>query len=342
MNSKKKRRISGLALLSLILAFAAVLIGLYQIFFYSRGFVKTDAQIISVRQDPEAAADDQNYIVIVRYTAEGKEYTEVLDYYDASFEEGKIVQVLYDPADPAVVHSHDKSGLYMILAGVFILAVLLVSMLRTRRSLEALEQTRTDTVYAPSYEGTKRHLYYLTDRGTPKYGHHIEDQNRKVLYEAKMIRYTMLSPYSFDFIDHEHGRTVEHLIGHEESVEWDTLLIDNHCTFTFDGEDIWNHLKRNGIRIEPEFMDGKLLWPCWRIYRGNKEIAYAESSSVYVHEEDEEERSRVSSLLPVPGFYRIDTSEEYLDLVFVIMTAFARTGAADQKGGHYGLLFKRK
>lgn len=156
-----------------------------------------------------------------------------------------------------------------------------------------------------SRRNEERRLCFLTDLGTAKYGHRIEDKDRRVLYEAKVTKFTLTAPTGFEFIDHEHGRKTPHLVGHEETTEWNTLLIDNHSTFTFDGEYIWDHLKRNGIRIDAGFQKGKVLWPQYRIYRDDEEIALVESSSAYPHEEDTEAKGKLGNLVPARGFYRI-------------------------------------
>ena len=193
-----------------------------------------------------------------------------------------------------------------------------------------------------SRRNEERRLCFLTDLGTAKYGHRIEDKDRRVLYAAKVTKFTLTAPTGFEFIDHEHGRKTPHLVGHEETTEWNTLLIDNHSTFTFDGEYIWDHLKRNGIRIDAGFQKGKVLWPQYRIYRDDEEIALVESSSAYRHEEDTEAKGKLGNLVPARGFYRIWTREENLDLLFVTLLAFARSEANDGNGGSYGLLFGKK
>jgi len=67
------------------------------------------------------------------------------------------------------------------------------------------------------------------------------------------------------------------------------------------------------------------------------EIARAESTSQYPHEEDAEAH-KVAAKIPVQGFYRVWTREKNLDLLFVTLLAFARSGAADDKGGSRGAL----
>ena len=50
-------------------------------------------------------------------------------------------------------------------------------------------------------------MYFLMDTGTPKYGHRIEDAEHRAFYEAKMTKFTLLTPFGFDFIDRERGVT---------------------------------------------------------------------------------------------------------------------------------------
>ena len=149
-----------------------------------------------------------------------------------------------------------------------------------------------------------------------------------------MTKFTLTAPFGFDFIDHGKGTITPRLIGHEESTDWgNSLLLDNHFTFTIDGEDIWKHLKRNGISVESSLTGAARTQ--YRILRNGQEIATAISSSQNVHEEDEETKSRLANLVPVKGFYRIQTTETDLSLLFVTLLAFARSGASDDRGGNF-------
>ncbi len=196
--------------------------------------------------------------------------------------------------------------------------------------------------YAPSVKGAPRQLYFLTDTGTAKVGHRLEDANRKVLYEAKVTKFSLVGSTGMDFIDHEKGTTTPRQVGHVIDTDYHSVLIDNHSGFKLDGEDIWKHLKRNGIAIESSFMAGKPLWPQYRVLRDGQEIAVIQSSGVHVHEEDTAGKSKLGNMIPARGFYRIQTSEVNLDLLFVVAMAFARTSANDGQGGDFGLLFGKK
>ncbi len=83
-------------------------------------------------------------------------------------------------------------------------------------------------------------------------------------------------------------------------------------------------------------MDGA-VWPRYRISRDGVKIAVLESSSQYVHEEDAEQH-KTASAIPVQGFFRVWTREQNLDLVFMTLLAFARSGAGDDKGGSFGAI----
>ena len=318
-----------------ILATICLATGIYFTFFRSQGFVKTTGVIVSLRED--TSDDSTVYFPTVEYSVDGKTYTGELDTGSGSYKVGKAIPVLYDANDPSIVHDGSGVGIYIMAVGVAILAVLVWSTVQKKRGLHQLEAQRAlhgGAGLAPSVQGEERELYFLSDLGTAKVGHRIEDKQRRVLYEAKMTKFSLTSPYGFDFIDHEHGRTTPHLVGHEEESEWNSFLLDSNYTFELDGVDIWEYLKSNGIDVKTERMDGA-IWPRYRISRDGQEIAVLDSSSKYVHEEDAEQHS-VTSKVAFPGFYRIWTREVNLDAVFVTAMAFARSRALNDEGGTFG------
>ena len=324
-----------------ILAVIALAAGIYLTFFRSQGFVKTTGTIVALRED--STDDSTVYYPTVEYTVDGKTYSGELDTGSGSYKVGKTIPVLYDPSDPAVVHDGSGVGIYFLVVGAVILAVLVWSTVQKKRGLQQLEEQRAmngGASLAPSLQGEERELYFLTDTGTAKVGHRIEDRQRRVLYEAKMTKFSLTSPYGFDFIDHEHNKTTAHLVGHEEETDWNSLILDNHYTLTFDGEDIWKHLKRNSIRVDSTLGGGsdKLIGTNYVIYHNDVEIARVETTSQYVHEEDAEEH-KIAKAVPVKGFFRIWTRAKDLEVLFVTLVAFARTGATADNGGNRKTLF---
>ena len=198
---------------------------------------------------------------------------------------------------------------------------------------------KSSASYAPSVKGEPRQLYFLTDTGTAKVGHRIEDTSRKVLYEAKVTKFSLIGATGMDFIDHVKGTTTPHQVGHEINTDYNSILIDNHSGFKFDGEDIWKHLKQNGVVIESSFMSGKPLWPQYRVLRDGEEIALLQSSGVHVHEEDAARDGKLAQMIPARGYFRIQTREKNLDLLFTVLVAMARSGATDERGGSRRMVF---
>ncbi len=339
-----------LKIFAAVLAVIALAAGIYMVFFESRGFVKTTATIISIERNNGSGDTDDTFTPTVEYTVDGKTYTGQLNQSSGSYKVGKTITVMYDPNDPSVVHGDSRMGLYFIGVGAVILAVIIFSTVKEKQSQKQAQELRKQagrTGYAPSVQSEEREVYFLTDLGTPKYGHRIEDQSRRVLYEAKMTKFNLTSAYKFDFIDHEHGTTTPHLVGHEEESDWGGgLLLDNHYTFELDGVDVWKHLKENGISVDTSFTAGEatVVGKNYRILRDGMEIARAVQTSQYAHEEDAEAH-KVAGAIPVQGFYRVWTREENLDLIFVTLLAFARSGAGDDRGGNFGAVvgsLKRK
>ena len=329
-------------IIAALIALACLAAGVYFTFFHSRGFVKTTARIVSVERNIGSGDESDTFTPTVEYTVDGVTYTERLDESSSSYKVGKIIPVLYDPKDPSVVHSGSGFGIYLMVVSAAILVIVLLSTIRKKKSLKQLDELRDGRApagYLPSVQGEERELYFLTDLGTPKFGHRIEDRSRRVLYEAKMTKFAVTAPFGFDFIDHVWGTTTPHLVGHEEESHWDSLLIGDHNTFELDGVDIWKHLKQNGVSVESSFSggEGRLIGTSYRILRDGREIARAESTGQYPHEEDAAEH-KIAGAIPGQYFYRIWTREQNLDLLFMTLMAFARTGASDAQGGSFGAL----
>ncbi len=325
-----------------VLAVIALAIGVNITFIQSRGFEETTATIVDIEEEKDVFDDEITYWPIVEYSVDGTTYTSKLYQSSSSDSVGKIVTIKYDPENPEVIHAGGNFGIYLIVVAAAILAVVIYSSIKGRQNQEQMEnyqKARGLTKYAPHEEGEERELYFITDLGTLKNGHRIEDSSRRVLYEAKMTKFSVAVAHKFDFIDHEHGTTTPHLVGHKEESEWGSILIDDHRTFELDGVDVWKHLKENGISVDTSFSVGKatLVGTRYRILRDGEEIALAEQTSQYPHEEDAA-KHKVAGAIPIEGFYRIWTKEKNLDLLFVTLMAFARSGAGDDKGGDFGAI----
>ena len=121
-----------LKILAGILALIVLITGAYMTFFQSRDFVKTTASITDVRMD--STGESAVYYPTVEYTADGKTYTTELDTGSGSYRIGQTISVLYDPNNPSVAHDGGSIGLYLMIAGAVILAVIVFSSIREKQS----------------------------------------------------------------------------------------------------------------------------------------------------------------------------------------------------------------
>ena len=115
-----------------ILAAIVLTAGVYMTFFQSRGFVKTMASITDVRLD--STGESTIYYPTVEYTVDGKTYTTELDTGSRSYRIGQTLSVLYNPDNPAVAHDGGSIGLYLMIAGAVILAVIAFSAIKEKQS----------------------------------------------------------------------------------------------------------------------------------------------------------------------------------------------------------------
>ena len=319
-----------LAALLMLLALAALGVGVYTGFFATKGFESTTAVIARIEEDESfASADpgDKQYTTYVTYTVDGKEYTEDLGSYAPGYTVGKEVKVKYDPADPATVRDASLGfSLYLILIGAALIAVSVFTMMKNGRQRSEVKADKaaggeSQPLFRPSHKlSEEREVYFLTDQGTAKGTCHLEDAGRNLLYEAVCDKFSLVGDSLYTFKDREHGAEKQYSVGKTLTQSSDGLFaLDNHSSFPLNGKDVWKQLHKNGIRIETG-LDG-LKW-AYTLYRDEEPIARIVNTGRKVHEEDE---GGVLAKMPAPGFFRIWTREKYLDAIFLAAFAIGRT-----------------
>jgi hypothetical protein len=90
------------------------------------------ASITDVRLD--STGESTIYYPTVEYTVDGKTYTTELDTGSGSYRIGQTLSVLYNPDNPAVAHDGGSIGLYLMIAGAVILAVIAFSAIKEKQS----------------------------------------------------------------------------------------------------------------------------------------------------------------------------------------------------------------
>ena len=139
-----------------IVAVLILVVGCVIIFTQPTNYETTNATIVSIEEDPDYIPDpdtpnDKQYIVKVKYSVDGKEYTSDYGFYSPSYKEGDAVEIQYDPKDPSKTASPQGSilGYIAIAVGGVLLVFLIVGTILTKKKVKKIEEVQGENVYAP-------------------------------------------------------------------------------------------------------------------------------------------------------------------------------------------------
>ena len=161
---------------------------------------------------------------------------------------------------------------------------------------------------------TKKYLFQ-PEKKVLKQGFFMEDENKKVVYEAKMLKQGIFGASKFEFINHISNKTEEHKIGHTVTIEQTGAFefFSTKSYFKYDGKKIWDYLHDEGVRIDSNFSDKKIGMSYKVSFKG-EEIATIATSTL-----------KGKSIVTTNFFLDVITSEDNLDLAFLVAFAIAKT-----------------
>ena len=283
----------------------------------------------------EDADGTTTYDLTIDYTVNGKNYTGTFSGEFGSTNEGDTVDVYYDPASPESISNTDSSrtiAVVLIVAGAASTAYgVFASYKAFKKSKELDDQIKAaagtesmpEVVPVPKSELTE---YYVRHDGVAtKPGYIMEDEFRDPVFEAPMTKQALVGPRTFTFTNHATGETKDHEVGHTVSQTYGDSLYSMKSWFKFDGENIWDLLHARGVRISTDLTS---IMPRIRytISINGTFAATVESSSKYVHEEDEAQHKVA---IPVNGwYYRVWTNETDIETIFLTVFAISETEQA--------------
>ncbi len=153
-------------------------------------------------------------------------------------------------------------------------------------------------------------------------GYIIENAERNILYEAKMLKNSLIGSKTFEFVDHTTGRVREHTVGHVVTQRYNNEFFSAKSWFKFDEQNIWDILHERGLRMTTD-LHSKLPYIAYDISMNGRAFARIETSSIYVHEED---AARHSIAVPYRSYYfRIWTDSNDFDLLFLTVFAISES-----------------
>ncbi|MBQ8892203.1 MAG: hypothetical protein IJ068_05050 [Bacilli bacterium] len=164
---------------------------------------------------------------------------------------------------------------------------------------------------------TKTYLFQ-PEKKFLKQGFFMEDENNNIVYEAQMIKQTLIGAMPFNFINHISNTSLEHKVGHTVTTEQTGAfgMFSTKSYFKFDGKNVWDYLHEKGIRIDSNLQDNK-LGMVYNVTLEGKEMATIVTST-----------PKGKSVITSSYYLNVTTKEENLDLAFLVAFAIARTNQA--------------
>ena len=308
-----------------ILAFGGVIVAKNS----QKEYKETQATISEIVTDH--IGEEITHEVYVDYEVDGVAYTHVLfSGYEDSYAEGKTITVYYEVGHPENIGTLTPSWLKFLLfagAGIFLVAGIaaIVSIARGEAKGKAMEKAPIITDEGREI-GETRKLYFSLDPKTHvKLHFYLEDENRNVLYEARMTKHGIGVPHTYVFTDRRSHTETEHKVGLVNSAESNGWKVSQG--FTFDGVDIARYFEANNISVNYA-IEGKGFRLA--MFHNGKHIADAITSSRHVHEEDAAEHKIESSIMRFNNYYfRIEGQPSYIDVIFLILFKEAISPRAD-------------
>ena len=150
---------------------------------------------------------------------------------------------------------------------------------------------------------------------TTKQSFMLEDEGGNVVYEAKMLKFSLFGASPHEFINHITNKSEEHKIGKTITMEESGMVgfFSTKSYFKYDGVKIWDYLHDKGIRVNSSMSANKLGMTYEVTFEG-KELATIASSS-----------PKGKSFITTDLYYDVTCEEKDLDLVFLVAFAIAKT-----------------
>ena len=153
--------------------------------------------------------------------------------------------------------------------------------------------------------------------GTIKQGSYLEDENNNIVYEGKMLKFSLFGSSPYEFYNHITNKKEEHKLGKtvtiEESNNGMTNIFATRSYFKYDGVKIWDYLHDKGVRLDTKPSSSKIGVTYIVSFEG-KEIATLVSTT-----------PKGKSLITTNLYYDVTCDEKDLDLVFLVAFSIART-----------------
>ena len=304
-----------------------IIFGVILMIFRSDNYLETVGKVTSVVEEVNSEKQKE-YDISFTYTVDGKEYTGTFDNLSKKSSEGDEIKVYYNPDNPAKI-TNTKMGSFigLIAIGLGVLA-LAFGVYKTMKAFKkSKELDKTAKAPAVDFEGFKQTPgvteYYCRHDGVMiKPGYILEDANRKVLFEGKMLKQAVIGARVFQFTDHTTGAVTEHEVGHTMTQSYNDEFFSVSSWFKYDGKNIWDFLHDKGLRMTTN-LRSKFPNLIYEVSKNGSAFARIETSGKYVHEDEAAEHK-----LNIPVgryYYRVWTNSNDFETLFLTIFAISET-----------------
>ena len=158
--------------------------------------------------------------------------------------------------------------------------------------------------------------FFQPEKKVLKQGYFLEDENKNIVYEAKMLKQPLIGAMEFEFINRISGSSELHKVGHTVTMEEESTLgfFSKKSSFKYDGKNIWDYLHEKGVRIDTAF-SGNRLGMNYTVSLEGKEIATIANAAP----------GNAQIFVTTRFWLNVTTTEEHLDTAFLVALAIART-----------------
>ena len=313
---------------------ALIVFGVILFLFKNDDYLETTGKITAVKELPiDTTAEDkhQEYDVDLTYTVDGKEYTGTFSNLSGTYKVGDDIKVYYDGKDPSKI-TNSKIGIYIPIA--LVAAGVLAIVFGIAKTVGEFKKSKQlDSIGAfpdKEFENYKTapgitEYYFRFDGQHTKPGYIIEDANRNVLFEGKMTKQALIGARTYEFRNHQNGKTESHEVGHTMTSTYNNEFFSVRSWFKFDGKNVWDVLHEQGFRMTTD-LHSKFPYMVYNVAKNGAAFARVETCGVYVHE-DEEAQHKVT----VPSgsmYYRFWTGSDDFEALFLNIFAISESEQA--------------
>lgn len=90
----------GISIMLIALGILALAVGVSSLI-KQKKYTPTTAVITQIDSEYDTVDDRWDYTTYVEYEVDGKKYNEILGFHQDGYEVGKVIDIVYNPADPA-------------------------------------------------------------------------------------------------------------------------------------------------------------------------------------------------------------------------------------------------